>query len=306
MSTLPAEAPWTAINADWQRQARAEAEKTATLLQLPFRQDVWRGAAGAFAGAGTGSSIDFQDHRPYVPGDDPRYINWQAYARTGHYTMKLYREEVSPLLDLVIDASPSLLVTPEKARRFLELIGFVDACAARAGSLLRLWQVGRGLARELERAVLPGLRLEHETALADDQPTCAPAFDRVEWRPNALRLLVTDLLFPGDPEALLGPITRLSGRTLLFCPWDASEAKPDWEGNLDMRDCESTRQRPHRFNPALLRRYHEAYRQHFSLWEDLCQRRNVLLLRVRSEGTLAEALLEQAHERGAIEFVHGA
>ncbi|MFN9663179.1 MAG: DUF58 domain-containing protein, partial [Akkermansiaceae bacterium] len=26
--------------------------------------------------------MDFQDHRSYSPGDDPRHINWQAYART--------------------------------------------------------------------------------------------------------------------------------------------------------------------------------------------------------------------------------
>jgi uncharacterized protein (DUF58 family) len=50
---------------------------------------------GQWLGTGIGSSIDFQDHRQYLPGDDPRYIDWQAYARTGHYTMKVYREEVS-------------------------------------------------------------------------------------------------------------------------------------------------------------------------------------------------------------------
>ena len=49
-----------------------------------------------FSGSGTGSSLDFQDHRAYSPGDDPRHINWQAYARTGSYTMKLFREEVRP------------------------------------------------------------------------------------------------------------------------------------------------------------------------------------------------------------------
>ena len=76
---------------------------------------------GAQDGVGAGSSIDFQDHSPYLPGDDPRYIDWRAYARTGHYIMKLYREEVSPLLDLVLDVSPSLFFEPAKALRVLEL-----------------------------------------------------------------------------------------------------------------------------------------------------------------------------------------
>ncbi|MGF1485194.1 MAG: DUF58 domain-containing protein [Opitutales bacterium] len=306
MSTLAVESGWQAIDGGLQRQARVEAAKTAAVLQLPFRQQVWRGTTGSFSGAGTGSSIDFQDHRPYVPGDDPRYINWQAYARTGHYTMKLYREEVSPLLDLVIDTSPSLFVNEAKARRFLELVFFVEASAARAGSLLRIWQVNRHRARELERVALAHGRLEREAPLEADQPAQPPAFDRIEWRPNALRIVVTDLLYPGEPEAVFGPVCRQSGRTLLFAPWSPTESDPDWEGNLEMHDCESTRLRPHRFNSALLRRYREAYRQHFGLWEDLCRRRGVRLARIGSEGALADALLAQALERGAVEFVHGA
>ncbi len=63
-------------------------------VRLPLRSRVWRGQAGEFTGGGTGSSMDFQDHRAYSPGDDPRHINWQAYARTGCYTMKLFREAV--------------------------------------------------------------------------------------------------------------------------------------------------------------------------------------------------------------------
>ena len=68
---------------------RRRAMVAAARVRLPLRTRVWKGQAGEFLGAGTGSSLDFQDHRTYVPGDDPRHINWQAYARTGHYTMKL-------------------------------------------------------------------------------------------------------------------------------------------------------------------------------------------------------------------------
>ena len=72
-------------------------------LTLPFRRESWQGQTGHWQGMGAGSSIDFQDHRPYQPGDDPRYINWQAFARNNQYSMKLYREEVSPRLDLVLE-----------------------------------------------------------------------------------------------------------------------------------------------------------------------------------------------------------
>src|SRR5690606_7194204 len=95
----------------------------AARLTLPLKLGLRR-SNGNVPGNGAGSSIDFQDHRPYVPGDDPRHIDWQAYARSGHYTMKLYREEVRPLADLVLDASPSMFFDPEKRRRTMELAWF--------------------------------------------------------------------------------------------------------------------------------------------------------------------------------------
>ena len=58
----------------------------ASVARLPLRAGMWSGVAGSVLGQGTGSSIDFQDQRQYMPGDDPRHINWQAYARTGNYT----------------------------------------------------------------------------------------------------------------------------------------------------------------------------------------------------------------------------
>jgi uncharacterized protein (DUF58 family) len=115
---------------------RAVAER----LTLPFKLGLRR-SNGCVPGAGTGSSLDFQDHRPYVPGDDPRHIDWQAYARSGHYTMKLYREEVHPLADLVLDASPSMFLDDEKRRRTLELSWFCVESALRSGASVRLFSI---------------------------------------------------------------------------------------------------------------------------------------------------------------------
>src|SRR5689334_11370251 len=114
------------------RRMQAAAEH----LRLPFRSRIWRGQPGNWLGAGVGSSIDFQDHRPYLPGDDPRYINWNAYARTGTYTMKLYREEVSPLVDLVLDVSASMFLDESKSNRSLELFYFCIESARHAGASL--------------------------------------------------------------------------------------------------------------------------------------------------------------------------
>ena len=89
------------------REIRAQAREASVHFRLPLGRRAWSGRAGAWAGVGRGVSLEFQDHRPYVPGDDPRHINWPAYARSGVYSMKLYREEVSPAVDVILDASAS-------------------------------------------------------------------------------------------------------------------------------------------------------------------------------------------------------
>ena len=93
--------------------AAQHAREAATRLSLPLRKGLAR-TNGNVPGTGAGSSVDFQDHRAYVPGDDPRHIDWLAYARSGHYTMKLYREEVRPYLDVALDFSGSMFLDEAK------------------------------------------------------------------------------------------------------------------------------------------------------------------------------------------------
>jgi uncharacterized protein (DUF58 family) len=40
------------------------------------------GRSGELLGRGAGSSLEFQEYRQYVPGDDIRHLDWAAYART--------------------------------------------------------------------------------------------------------------------------------------------------------------------------------------------------------------------------------
>src|ERR1700758_4038989 len=138
------------ITPEQNRELLRRAGAVAEHLRLPFRSRSWRGRSGNWLGVGVGSSIDFQDHRPYLPGDDPRYIDWRAYARTGHYTMKLYREEVSPAVDLALDASRSMFFDEAKAARVVELLYFAIESARRAGSSVHCFAVDADQTRRLE------------------------------------------------------------------------------------------------------------------------------------------------------------
>ncbi len=55
-----------------------------------------------------GLSVEFAEHREYVPGDDLRYLDWALYARTDHYYVKRFEEETNLRCTLLLDRSASM------------------------------------------------------------------------------------------------------------------------------------------------------------------------------------------------------
>lgn len=271
----------------------------AEVFRLPLRNQAWRGLHGQWQGSGTGSSIDFQDHRPYFPGDDPRAIDWQVYARSGHYSLKLFREEVSPGIDLALDVSPSMFVTPQKAERTLELFAFALASARRQGMPRGYLVGGRGVTPLAAQATNGWAAVRDALEAAREEPA-PPALEDIPWRSGALRVWITDLLYEGAPA--LTPLAAGRGRGVVLVPYGEEEAMPEWSGNLDLVDCESGRHRNQRVDPGLLDRYRQAYGRHFALWRDHARRLGIALARVACGPPFAEALNEEALPHGAVEI----
>src|SRR5271166_4842441 len=55
-----------------------------------------------------GFSVEFVQHREYVPGDDIRHIDWKSYGRSERYLIKQYEQETNFIGHLVLDASRSM------------------------------------------------------------------------------------------------------------------------------------------------------------------------------------------------------
>ncbi len=89
-----------------------------------------RGAlAGDRLSSALGRSLDFAQHREYLPGDDLRLIDWNVYARQERYVLKQFEAEVDLQLYLLVDQSASMdFGTPTKAHRARQIaaaIGYV-------------------------------------------------------------------------------------------------------------------------------------------------------------------------------------
>jgi uncharacterized protein (DUF58 family) len=83
--------------------ARAEA------LGLKARGVVEGLRVGAHRSPFKGFSVEFAQHREYVPGDDLRHIDWKSYGRSERYTLKEFEQETNFAGHVLLDASRSML-----------------------------------------------------------------------------------------------------------------------------------------------------------------------------------------------------
>src|SRR5476651_1809301 len=67
--------------------------------------------AGLHASPFQGFSVEFSEHRKYVPGDDLKDLDWNVYAKTDKYYLKKFQAETNVTGYLVMDLSASMAYT---------------------------------------------------------------------------------------------------------------------------------------------------------------------------------------------------
>lgn len=77
-------------------------------LDLQARLLVEGYVAGMHPSPYHGFSVEFAEHREYVPGDDVRHVDWKVWSKTDKLYLKQYEEETNLLLYLLLDTSESM------------------------------------------------------------------------------------------------------------------------------------------------------------------------------------------------------
>jgi hypothetical protein len=188
-----------------------------------------------------------------------------------------------------------------KTTRSLELFHFAVASAIQCRASLRCyWVAGNSVTLLPTEAVLSPQRVSEHFGSAQRNEPAPPALERIPWRTASLRVWISDLLYPGQPS--LHALASSKGRGVLLAPWSLSEGQPDWDGNLELIDCETRLCRNQRVEPSLLADYQLAYTRHFDLWREHARKQGVSFARVPAEPPLLEALRAEALQNGAVEI----
>jgi len=76
-----------------------------------------------------GFSTDFAEHRPYMPGDDIRRIDWRLFARTDRHYIKLFEAETNANFSILLDVSRSMSYGSHEVTK-LDYARYLAACLA--------------------------------------------------------------------------------------------------------------------------------------------------------------------------------
>ena len=198
-----------------------------------------QGTAGAELGRMAGESMEFMDHREYQPGDDLRRLDWAAYARSDKMIVKLFRQEVCPHLDVVIDGSRSMaLQGTAKRRATAALAAALCTAADNAGHTHRVYLTGQGCRPITGGAEMParwhGLAFDARESPPESFRTLPPP-----WRPRGIRALLSDLLWLGDPLELLTALGDRAAAVYVIQVLAADDTTPPHRGNVRLVDSES-------------------------------------------------------------------
>jgi len=221
-----------------------------SLLRRRLKVDVRSGGTGEHLARRRGGSAEFQEHRPYAPGDDLRRIDWLAFARSGAPVVKTFRAEEDVAVRILIDASASLgFGNPQKmevSRRIAAAIAYLALADSERVQLLVSGNAdtrglavvgeprrGRGALHQVLRELLH-IEARGRTSL----PAALRGVSERALRPGLL--VVLSDFFDAGPVAEELSRLRAQGHALtLVQVLSRMELEPDFEGDLGLVDAET-------------------------------------------------------------------
>jgi len=189
-------------------------------LEFRARSIVAGFISGMHRSAYHGFSVEFAEHREYVPGDDIRYVDWRVFGRADRLYVKEYEEETNLRCNLLVDASRSMAYRGALADAGRSKFEYACTLAASLAYLLTSQQDAAGLilfdsavrtrlASGTGKVQLANFVTILEQAAPAERTDVKVLFHRLaeELRKRSMVILISDLL--ADPSDIVSGIDHI-------------------------------------------------------------------------------------------------
>ena len=165
-----------------------------------------------------GYSVEFAQHRQYVPGDSPKHIDWSVYAKTDRFLTKLYEAESNMRTFFVLDSSSSMYFPNEdigKWERTVQVITLIASLLQKQRDALGLFEVNDADAQFFESSnkgeniqlLLQSIRGLQERQTGNER--FADHLETLHMRlPNRSQILVFTDIYHQDIRAMVQSLSK--------------------------------------------------------------------------------------------------
>jgi uncharacterized protein (DUF58 family) len=255
-----------------------------------------------------GQSVEFADHRNYVPGDDFRYLDWNLYGRLEKLFLKLYEEERELPVRIFLDASESMTFgEPRKfdfARQIAAAIGYVALCGFDRVSVVPFpdnkdESAVRGALRAVrgrKSALNFFQNISQLTAKGTANFNESLRRGALEARQSGVAVVLSDFL---DPAGYESGLTALVGRGFqvnavqILAP---EELSPSTYGDLRLVDAETGNVQEVSFGKYRMSSYQQMVQNFCQRLREYSQARGINFFMAPSNMSLEQLLLKQLRQ----------
>lgn len=253
-----------------------------------------------------GFSVEFAEHRQYMPGDEKKHIDWKVAAKTDRYYVKQYEEETNLKSHILVDISGSM----QYGSGTVSKIDFATYLAASLTFLMLKQRDAVGLAlftdkiqkyvppRSVQNYLIHILR-ELENIEPQGETNVSPAFhalaERIKRR--GLVIIISDLF--DKPENILSGLKHFRHRNhevLLFHVLDPLEMSFAFNREAVFKDLE-TGEELHTLPWHIKREYQKQVREMLDFYQKVCGENNIDYILMNTETELDKALTEYLIKR---------
>jgi len=215
-------------------------------------------------------SVDFLDHRLYIPGDDIRFIDWKASARSEHTFVKQGNLPREITVYILLDCSASMLWKSDQKSITMFQLALTLAHLSLAHSET-LFIIPVGSEKILPLGPLHGkgqiptiinylkqIPLQGEIDLEER----LLYFRRTIARRGGLVYVLSDLLYLNSLDPILGRFKAPSWDVVFFHILHPDEISPKFSGNFEFEDIETGKSVNYDINDKAK----ETYAKHLNDW----------------------------------------
>ncbi|MEQ9407957.1 MAG: DUF58 domain-containing protein [Fuerstiella sp.] len=272
-------------------------------LQVLARQVVEGFCSGLHRSPHKGFSVEFKEHRAYVPGDDIRTIDWKLFGKTDRLYIREYEEETNLRCTILLDSSGSMAYSGSRSNGVTKHDYAVRTAACLAYLMLQQ-QDSVGLVtfdRQVRRYIPPRARPRHLHAIITELQRQKPQFETelgdvfhemvVKISRRGLVIVISDLF--GNVDRLMKSLAHFrhaNHEIVLFQIWDPDELDFPFRQWTQFSSLESVSNR-HLVDPAQIRRAYLKKLEEFQ--EQLfkgCSRHRIKLVPMTTDRPYADAL----------------